>query len=315
MENSLIYKAIDDPNLSEELFEKIPNEEKNNEEIKRESRTYLQNVWISFRANKLAMFGLIIIVIIIISAILAPMISNYTYDGQNFDRQNMGPSYMNLFGTDRFGRDIFIRCMYGARISLTIGFTAALIDFCLGTIYGGISGYFGGKVDLVMQRFSEILYGIPQMCYVLLIMMFFGSSIRTIVISLSVTYWIGTSRIVRGEILSLKNQDFIMAAKVIGESDRRIIIRHLIPNCLNSVIVSVTFTIPSAIFLEAFLSFLGIGIQVPLASWGTLANDAIPYLARFPYQMIFPTILISVTMFAFNFVGDGLRDALDPKMK
>ena len=213
------------------------------------------------------------------------------------------------------GRDIFVRTMYGARISLTIGFTAAAINMVIGVLYGGIAGYLGGMADMVMMRIVDILTGIPSMIYMILIMMFLGNTIQSILIAMCLTYWITTARMVRAQILTLREQDFALAAKVCGLSRWQILMHHLIPNSMGSIIVTVTFLIPSAIFQEAFLSFLGIGIQVPMASWGTLANDAVEYLFSYPYQMLFPAAAISITIFALNFIGDGLRDALDPRLK
>ena len=205
--------------------------------------------------------------------------------------------------------------LFGARISLSIGFVTAGINFVIGIVYGGISGYFGGRTDMVLMRIVDILTGVPSLLYIILIMMFLGNTLQSILIALCLTYWIGTARMVRSQVLSLKNQEFALAAKALGASDARILFRHLIPNSMGPIIVTVTFLIPAAIFSEAFLSFLGIGIQVPMASWGTLASEAIPSIFSYPYQILVPTLAISLTMFSFNFIGDGLRDALDPRLK
>ena len=261
------------------------------------------------------MLGLTVLVIMTLLAILVPMFSPYTYDQTDFAHPLEWPSALHLFGTDKMGRDIFVRTMYGARISLTIGFTAAAINMVIGVLYGGIAGYLGGMVDLVMMRIVDILTGIPSLIYMILLMMFLGNNIQSILIAMCLTYWITTARMVRAQILTLREQDFALAAKVCGLSKWQILIHHLIPNSMGSIIVPVTFLIPSAIFQEAFLSFLGIGIQVPMASWGTLANDAIEYLFSYPYMMLFPASAISITIFSLNFIGDGLRDALDPRLK
>lgn len=302
-------------NLPDSLFEPLRKEERPAEESLRSTRTYWQDAWRRFRKNKLAVIGLIIIAIITLFAIFGPIFSKFSYEQQDLSSGGQWPSAAHWFGTDKFGRDIFVRCMYGARISLSIGFAAAAINMVIGVIYGGISGYFGGKLDVLMMSICEILYSMPQVCYVIIIMLFMGNTVASVLVSICVIYWIKTARIVRSEVMRLKNEEFVLAARVIGESTPRIIRKHLIPNCMGSIIVSVTFLIPEAIFLEAFLSFLGIGISVPMASWGTLANDAIPAMLTKPYQMLFPALLISLTMFALNFIGDGLRDALDPKMK
>ena len=301
--------------ITDELFETLPEKDKSVDEIVRVSKTFAKDAWDRFKRNPLAMTGLVILVVIVIGAILGPALSQFTYDKQDIANQYQTSSFTHIFGTDKFGRDLFVRMMYGARISLAIGFCAAAINLLIGIIYGGVAGYFGGKLDIVMMRIVDIIYGIPQVCYVILIMLYLGASIYSILIAISVTYWIRTARVVRSQVLTLKSQEFILAARSIGESDFDIIAKHLIPNCLGPIVVTVTFLVPDAIFLEAYLSFLGIGIQVPMASWGTLANDAIPELFSHPLLMIFPAVLISVTMFALNFIGDGMRDALDPKFR
>ncbi|MGL4534079.1 MAG: ABC transporter permease [Fusobacteriaceae bacterium] len=297
------------------MFELLNESEKTTKESSRISRTAFQDAWIRFKKDPLAMGGLFFVVIITLISILGPMFSQYGYNTQNIVNQNQTPSLQHFFGTDKFGRDIFIRVLYGARISLSIGFTTAFINLFIGIFYGGISGFVGGRTDMIMMRIVDIITGIPSLLYIILIMMFLGNSISSILIALCMTFWIRTAKMVRASILSLKHQEFVLAAKIIGESQFNILRKHLIPNSLGPIIVTVTFIVPSAIFSEAFLSFLGIGIQAPMASWGSLANDAIPTLFTQPYQMFFPTLAISITMFALNFIGDGLRDALDPKLK
>ncbi|MET3696880.1 oligopeptide transport system permease protein [Bacillus oleivorans] len=302
--------------IPDELFERLGDSRKrNNEAIVRPRKTYWQDAWSRFRKDPLAMIGLCVVIIITLAAIIGPMLSPYTYDGQNLGNGNQGPSAEHWFGTDKFGRDIFTRTLYGARISLTIGFVAAAINMVIGVIYGGISGYFGGRVDMIMMRVVDMLIAIPDLLYIILMMMFLGNSLQSIIIALCITSWIGTARIVRSQVITLKHQEYALAARCIGESKSRILFRHLLPNSIGPIIVTVTFLVPSAIFSEAFLSFLGIGIQVPIASWGTLVNDAIPTIFTEPYQMLFPALAISVTMFSLNFIGDGLRDALDPRLK
>ncbi|MFP3387445.1 ABC transporter permease [Brevibacillus sp. SIMBA_040] len=301
--------------LPDEDFSKLDETTRQAETISRPSKSYWQDAWSRFRKDPLAMIGLFVLLVITVAAILGPMLSQYTYDGQDIASQNQGPSAEHWFGTDKFGRDIFVRAMYGARISLTIGVAAAAINLVIGVIYGGISGYFGGKVDMIMMRIVDILIGVPELLYIILLMMFLGNTIESILLAMSLTYWIGTARMVRSQVITLKHQEYVLAARATGSSNMRILFKHLIPNSMGPIIVTVTFLVPSAIFTEAFLSFLGIGIQVPMASWGTLVNDAIPTIFTQPYQMLFPAIAISITMFALNFIGDGLRDALDPRLK
>jgi len=301
---------------SDELFAPLPDSERpGSDSIARPSVSYWKDAWARFRRDRLAIGALAVLAAITVAAIVLPMVTPYEYDGQDLAAQNTPPSPAHWFGTDKFGRDIMVRVCYGARISLTVGIVAAAINMVVGVIYGGISGYFGGRVDMVMMRVVDILIGLPSLLYIILIMMFLGNTIQSIILALCLTYWINTARMVRTQVISLKGQEYALAAKVLGASDAQVIFKHLIPNSMGPIIVTVTFLIPQAIFSEAFLSFLGIGIQIPMASWGTLVNEAIPTLFTQPYQMLFPAIAISLTIFALNFIGDGLRDALDPRLK
>lgn len=224
-------------------------------------------------------------------------------------------NHSHLLGTDGLGRDILTRLMYGTRISLLIAFVAAAVNMLIGILYGGISGYFGGMVDSIMMRIVDIISTIPLTLYVILIMVLIGNGLPSIVVALGVVYWVNMARIVRAQALSLKEQEFVLAAKTIGSSTKTILMHHIIPNAMGSILVTVTMLIPSAIFMEAFLSYLGIGIQPPMASLGTMCTDATETLRTAPYQLFIPALTICIIMFAFNFVGDGLRDALDPKLK
>lgn len=300
--------------LSDDLFV-IDSASRDNEEIVRPSITYWQDVWMRFRRDPLALIGLMIILAMALLAIFVPIFSSYSYDGMDLTAMNQGPSLKHLCGTDQMGRDLFIRILYGARISLTIGFVAAAINFLIGVVYGGISGYIGGRTDIVMMRIVDILTSLPSLLYIVLIMLVFGSNMGSVILALCFTSWIGTARVVRSEVMRLKHSEYVLAARLSGASTGKLLHYHLIPNAMGPIIVSTAFLIPNAIFSESFLSFLGIGIQAPMASWGTLANDAIQMMLSQPYQMLFPVLAICLTMFSFNFIGDGLRDALDPRMK
>lgn len=221
----------------------------------------------------------------------------------------------HYFGTDDLGRDLWTRVWMGARVSLLIALIAAAVDFFIGITYGGVSGFFGGKVDIIMQRIIEVMIGIPYLIVVILFMLVFKPGILTIALAMTVTGWIGMSRVVRGQILKLKNQEFVLAAQTLGSSNISIIFKHLIPNTLGPILISVMFTIPGAIFAEAFLSFIGLGIAPPLASLGSLVADGVKSLQSFPFKLIAPALVISLMILSFNLVADGLRDALDPKMR
>ncbi|MBZ4687441.1 MAG: oligopeptide transport system permease protein [Clostridia bacterium] len=301
--------------FSAEMFRPLPREKKSTQEIVRPSTTYWQDAWRRLKKNPLAMAGLAFIIFLLLLATFGPMISPYSYSDQNLLNTFKGPSTKHWFGTDNLGRDVFTRVLYGARISLSIGIVASLVNFVIGVIYGGVAGYVGGKVDNVMMRIVDILYGIPFLLWVILLMVVIGPGLINIYIVLGVVYWLPMARIVRGQILSLKEQEYVLAAKTIGSSSRRILLRHLIPNTMGPIIVTMTLAIPEAIFTEAFLSFIGLGVSAPMASWGTLASEALSSLKSHPYLLFFPAAAICLTLFAFNFLGDGLRDALDPRMR
>ena len=282
---------------------------------KEETLGYWQDAWIRLKKNNMALLGLIIIVCLIVVAIFGPIFSSHTYDEQNLMMTNSSPSWEHWFGTDNLGRDIFIRVLYGARISLAIGIVASLLNLFIGVIYGGIAGFFGGKIDRIMMNIVDILYSVPTLLYVILLMVILKPGLINIFIALGIGYWLQMARIVRGQILSMKEQEFILAARTIGVSKKRILFRHLLPNAMGAIIVTMTLAIPDAIFTEAFLSFIGLGVSAPMASWGVLASEGVNNLRAYPFQLFFPAVAISVTMLAFNFLGDGLRDVLDPKMR
>ena len=258
------------------MFKPVPKDIEGAEAIVRPSVTYWQDAWRRLKQNRLAMVGLWVIVAITLIAIFGPMFSPYSYSDQSLFDQNMYITREHWLGTDDLGRDLLTRIMYGARISLTVGFVASFINLTVGVVYGGISGYYGGQVDNVMMRIVEILSGIPLLLYVILLMVVLRPGLQNILIALGLVYWLGMARIVRGQILSLKEQDYVLAARTIGADNSRIIYKHLIPNAMGPIIVTATLNIPQAIFTEAFLSFIGLGVNAPMASWGVLANDALP---------------------------------------
>ncbi|WP_252213376.1 ABC transporter permease [Clostridium sp. VAP41] len=308
-------------NLKKDLFTPLTEDEKKIEVIVRPSVGYWKDAWNRLKKNKMAIISLLAIIIIMLAAIFVPMTSKYSYDQNMLSQVNLKPSAEHWFGTDQLGRDIFVRVFFGARYSLIIGVAAAFINLFIGVLYGGISGFCGGKIDNLMMRIVDVLYSIPLIIYVIILMTILnkpgsgGSGLSTIVLALSISYWIGMARIVRGDVLQLKQQEFVLAAKALGASNTRILIRHLIPNCIGSIMVTMTLLIPQAIFTEAFLSFIGLGLVPPKASLGTLANEAMKAIYQYPYQLLFPAVAICLIILAFNLFGDGLSEALDPKNK
>ncbi|MFC4547214.1 ABC transporter permease [Paenactinomyces guangxiensis] len=287
------------------------------EQIRRPHIGYWKDAWYRLRKNWLAMTGLVLILLIGFMSIIGPMISPYDYSEQNLETgKNLEPSSKHWFGTDDLGRDVFVRTWQGGRISLTIGLVAALIDLVIGVIYGGIAGYRGGRTDEIMMRIVDVLWGLPYLLTVILLLVVMGPGLGTIIIALTVTGWLNMSRLVRGQVLQLKEQEYVLAAATLGASTKRLLFKHLIPNAMGPIIIMLTLTVPQAIFAEAFLSFLGLGVQAPVASWGTMINDAlITVLSGEWWRLFFPALFLSLTMLAFNAFGDGLRDALDPKMR
>ncbi|WP_270566914.1 ABC transporter permease [Clostridium beijerinckii] len=307
--------------IEKDLFTSLSEDEKKIAVIVRPSISYWKDAWMRLKKDKFAIISLAVIVIVVLGAIFIPMLSKYDYAANDLAQTNLTPSAEHWFGTDNLGRDLFVRNFYGARYSLIIAVLAAVINLVIGVFYGGIAGFFGGKIDNILMRIIDIIYAIPLTIYVIIIMAILnkpgssGSGLLTIVLALSISYWIGMARIVRGDILQLKQQEFVLAAKSLGASNTRILIRHLIPNCIGSIMVTLTLLIPEAVFTEAFLSFIGLGIAAPRASLGTLANEAMQVIYSYPTQLIFPAVTICIIILAFNLVGDGLSQALDPKNK
>ncbi len=304
--------------------------------------SFMKDALIRFAANKGAVFALFIILIIILIALIAPALSPYEYDAVFTNKQSMGPRIpllenlgiftgtvngvnkyesLNLmqeyhyFGTDVLGRDLWVRVWEGTRISLKIALIAVLIDICFGMVYGLISGYFGGKVDAIMQRFVEIVNSIPSLVILVLLLVVMSPSLKTIVIALMLTGWIGMSRVTRAQVLKVKEQEFILASKTLGSNHFFIIFKEILPNIFGQIIIMSMFSIPSAIFYEAFLAFVGLGLPVPMASLGTLINTGFKSILVTPYMTIIPVVVLAILMLSFNLLADGLRDAFDPKMK
>ncbi|GMB08918.1 oligopeptide transport system permease protein [Thermolongibacillus altinsuensis] len=301
--------------IPKEMFQPASVDLSEAEKISKPSLSFWKDVSIRFRKNKLAMFGLVLLIILIFMAIFGPMMTPYDYRTNDLMNTNQPPSAEHWFGTDELGRDIFARTWYGARISLFIGVAAALIDLFIGVLWGGFAGFRGGRTDEVMMRIADILWAIPYLLLVILLMVVLEQGLGTMILAMTITGWINMARIVRGQVLQLKNQEYVLAAQTLGASTARIMFKHLIPNTMGPILVTMTLTVPSAIFTEAFLSYLGLGVPQPLASWGTMASDGVQALQYYPWRLFFPATMICLTIFAFNVVGDGLRDALDPRLR
>ena len=315
MEQTTITKTQENTELTRDLFTFVEQDDAGAEKIYAPSISYWQDAWRRLKQNRVAMASLLFILVLTAFAIVAPMMSSSTHSDVDFGVMNQGLSAEHWFGTDNLGRDLWCRVWMGARVSLFIALVAAVVQSTIGIIIGGVSGFFGGKIDLFLMRASDIIDSIPFLVYVILIMMIMGSGMAPIIIAFALTGWIRMARLVRGQALSLKESDYVMASKGLGGSNMRIIIKHMVPNMLGVIIVTLTMSIPTAIFTEAYLSYIGIGLQPPLTSWGQLANIGATVIKTYPYQMIIPAIFISLTMLSMQLFGDGLRDALDPKLR
>jgi oligopeptide transport system permease protein len=300
-------------------FEKVGADIGRSEEITRPVISYTQDAFRRLKKNRAAIVALVFLGFISLCAIIIPLIMPRSYNEMvtalqyRFDWDIFRQGY--ILGTDDLGRDLFVRLWTGARISLMIALVVVLIEGIIGTLYGGIAGFVGGYVDIVMMRIVEILMAVPSMIYIILLMVIMGPGVHTIIIALAITKWLDMAMIVRGEVLKIKQQEFVMASQALGAHPLRIVLRHLLPNAMGQIIVRLTLDIPQAIFAEAFLSFIGIGVPAPLASWGRLANEGYAQIMHAPYMFIIPAVMISLTTLAFNILGDGLRDALDPKLR
>ncbi len=278
-------------------------------------RSLYVDAWHRLLKNKAAVVGLVVLAIMIVLVLVGPMLSQWDHEIPDWDHYSTPPSLEtgHLFGTDAIGRDLFVRTMIGGQISLLVGLLATLVSLIIGVTYGAVAGYLGGRADNIMMRFVDAVYAMPFMFFVILLMVVFGRNIFLIFLAIGAINWLDMARIVRGQTLSLKNKDFVEAARACGATEAQVIRRHIIPNLLGVVIVYVTLTIPQVILVESFLSFLGLGVQEPLTSWGALVNEGAQELETAPWSLMFPAGFLAVTLFAFNFLGDGLRDALDPK--
>ena len=335
-------------------FEKASDEEKAQHETMRESTTFFRDGMRQLRKNPLAMISLFVLIALVLTIVIVPMFYPYSYEQmitvngkRDKTAKNLAPMtyskneqkaieegqkiFPHLFGTDELCRDYFIRVLYGARVSLAVGLFASLIVLVIGLLYGSISGYFGGKVDMVMMRIVDIIYSLPDTLMVVLLSVVMnqvlsnvmkgsivskiGPNMISLFVVFGVLYWVGMARLVRGQILSIKTNEYVLAARALGAKPGRIIRKHILPNCMSVIIISVALQIPSAIFTESFLSFIGLGVQAPMPSLGSLANAARGGMQSYPYKMVFPAIIICLIVLSFNLLGDGLRDAFDPKLR
>jgi oligopeptide transport system permease protein len=278
-------------------------------------RSMWQDALARLARNRAAVVSLVVLAVIALLALFAPLLSPYPFDEVDFDEILNSPDLAKAhwFGTDANGRDLFVRTLYGARISLMVGLAATSVSLVIGVAYGAVAGYFGGRIDGIMMRFVDVLYALPFLFFVILLMVMFGRHIVLMFVAIGAVEWLTMARIVRGQTLSIKRREFIEAALAGGVPTTKIIRRHIIPNSIGAVIVYVTLTIPHVILTESFLSFLGLGVQEPYTSWGVLISDGAAQMETAPWMLIFPALFLATTLFAFNFIGDGLRDALDPK--
>ena len=272
-----------------------------------------RDAWLRLRANRMAMISLVILIGITLVSLIGPAISPYAYDQQNLDRVFEGPGKDHIFGTDNLGRDLFARTTYGGRISLAVGLLATLVSLVIGVSYGMFSGYTGGRIDAWMMRAVDVLYALPFTIFVILLMVIFGRNFLLLFLAIGAVEWLTMARITRAQTMNLKRSDFIEAARALGYSHGRILFRHLLPNLVGPIIVYATLTVPAVMLLEAVLSFLGLGVQAPMSSWGSLIKEGAEKMDAAPWLLFFPGMFFCLSLFALNFLGDGLRDALDPK--
>ncbi len=309
--NTMVQEAP----LTDDLFERIGTEGLSGEDIGKQSLTYWADVWRRFRSNKMALLGLILLVLVICLLFAGPMMSGKDYQFINTAVKNQGPSSEYWFGTDDMGRDLFTRVCVGGRVSIYIGLACTCVMFVVGSLVGALAGLKGGWVDDLIMRICELIGNLPYLIIVVILSMVMGRSMFSLVFAMSLTSWVGTTRMVRGQILQIKEMDYVQAAKALGANTKRIILKHLLPNTLGIIMVDVTMSVPGFIFSESFLSYIGLGIRPPETSWGALASAGQQQLMFYPYQLFFPCLLIVITILSFHLIGDGLSDALDPKLR
>lgn len=309
--NTMVQEAP----LTDDLFERIGTEGLSGEDIGKQSLTYWADVWRRFRSNKMALLGLILLVLVVCLLFAGPIMSGKDYQFINTAVKNQGPSSEYWFGTDDMGRDLFTRVCVGGRVSIYIGLACTCVMFIVGSLVGSLAGLKGGWVDDLIMRICELIGNLPYLIIVVILSMVMGRSMFSLVFAMSLTSWVGTTRMVRGQILQIKEMDYVQAAKALGANTKRIILKHLLPNTLGIIMVNVTMSVPGFIFSESFLSYIGLGIRPPETSWGALASAGQQQLMFYPYQLFFPCLLIVITILSFHLIGDGLSDALDPKLR
>lgn len=313
--NENCVNNMEDMSLSEDLFERVGTEGLSGEDIGAKSLTYWADVWRRFRSNKLALLGLVLLVLVVVLLFAGPAVSGQDYQYIDASQKNQLPSAEHWFGTDDMGRDLFTRVCVGGRISIYIGLCCTLVMFVIGALAGAVAGLKGGVVDDLIMRVCEFIGNLPYLIIVVILSMVMGRSLFSLVFAMSLTAWVGTARMVRGQILQIKEMDYVQASRALGADTGRIIIKHLLPNTLGIIMVDITMSVPGFIFSEAFLSYIGLGVRPPETSWGALASAGQQNLMFYPYQLFFPCLLIVLTMLSFHLIGDGLSDALDPKLR
>lgn len=301
--------------LTDDLFERIGTEGLSGEDIGTKSLTYWADVWRRFRSNKMAILGLVLLVLVVCLLFAGPAISGQDYQFIDASIKNQGPSAEHWFGTDDMGRDLFTRVCVGGRVSIYIGLACTCVMFVVGSLVGALAGLKGGWVDDLIMRICELIGNLPYLIIVVILSLVMGRSLFSLVFAMSLTSWVGTTRMVRGQILQIKEMDYVQAAKALGADTKRIILKHLLPNTLGIIMVDVTMSVPGFIFSESFLSYIGLGVRPPETSWGALASAGQQQLMFYPHQLFFPCLLIVITILSFHLVGDGLSDALDPKLR